>query len=156
MAYHAILSTFPNKTFRLSPLFVGFLVIFLFMNVCCVNGSSNSDDDDGEDNERYQIHMQYQKQKSPKNHRRYHSRHSDRQRNRRNDRPFHHKNVDAETTFSSIDRFYDLSHAYFDGMPVEEGGIPLELSLMKQDGGEGARYDKNDICKKLITIYTYL
>ena len=141
MAYHAILSTFPNKTFRLSPLFVGFLVIFLFMNVCCANSSSSSDDDGADDHERYQNHIQYQKQKTPKNYPRYHSRHSDRQRNRRNDGSFHHRNVDAETTFNSIDRFYDLSHAYFDGMPVEEGAVPLELSLMKQDGGEGARYD---------------
>ena len=114
MAYHAILNTSPNKTFRLSPLFVGFLVIFLFMNVCCANSSSSSDDDGAEDYERYQNHIQYQKQKTPKNHPRYHSRHSDRQRNRRNDGLFHHRNVDAETTFNSIDRFYDLSHAYFD------------------------------------------
>ena len=45
----------------------------------------------------------------------------------------------SSTHFDSIDRFYDLSHDYFDGMPVEEGGIPLEFSLTKQDEGEGAR-----------------
>ena len=136
MAYHKILNMLPNKTFRASTFFVVLLVIFSCMNVCCANSSSSSGE---EDYKRYQSHIQHQKQKTPKNHHHYHSRHSERQRNRRNEGTFHHRNVDTETNFNSADRFYDLSYAYFDGMPVEEGGIPLELSLMKQDGGEGAR-----------------
>ena len=108
-------------------------LLFCF-HFCCAN-SSCSDGAGCDDRYHHHNHIQYQKQKTSKN---YHQHHSDRQRNKRNEEMAYHKK-DAESSFNSIDRFYDLSHAYFDGMPVEEGGIPLELSLMKQDGGEGAR-----------------
>ena len=128
MAYHRTFKTYPNKQFKVLQVV---LLITFFFHLCCANSSSQ-----------HHNHIHYQKQKTPKNSPQHHSHHSDRQRSRRNEeRTFHrHNDVDAAgLNFDSIDRFYDLSHAYFDGMPVEEGGIPLEMSLMKQDGGEGAR-----------------
>ena len=108
--------TYPNKSFKKSQ--VVLLIIFL-LALCCANG------------ERYQSnHSHHQKQKTKSHH---HHSHSDKQRNRRDQTTFHAPN------FNSVDRVYDLSHPYFDGMPLEEGAIPLELSLVKQDFGEGAR-----------------
>ena len=111
MAFNPL--TYPNKSFKKSP--VVLLIIFL-VDLCFANG------------ERYHNHLHHQKQKT--SHRHHHHSHSDKQRNRR-DQTFHN--------FNSVDRIYDLSHSYFDGMPLEEGAIPLELSLVKQDVGEGAR-----------------
>ena len=34
---------------------------------------------------------------------------------------------------------YDLSYAYYEEMPVREGGIPPEISLVEQDEGHGVR-----------------
>ena len=137
MSYHQKTINCPKRASRHSQ--VAFLLIF-FLNVCYGNSSRNSEN--GANDERYPNQIQYQKQNIPKSYHHHPSHHSeDRQRNRRNEGTFHHlRNMDAhESKFDSIDRFYDLSHAYFDGMPVEEGGIPLELSLTKQDEGEGAR-----------------
>ena len=137
MSYHKIPMNCPNRALRHSQ--VAFLLIF-FLNVCY--GNSSISRENGAD-ERYPNHIQYQKQNIPKSYHHHHQSHhaENRQRKRRNEGTFHHlRNMDAhESSFESIDRFYDLSHAYFDGMPVEEGGIPLELSLTKQDEGEGAR-----------------
>ena len=135
MAYNQIPLNYPSKVFR--PSQIAFLLIF-YLNFCYANSSHSANGAD----ERYPNHIQYQKQKIPKNYHHHHSHHSeDRQRIRRNEGTFHHSgSIDSDgSNFDSIDRFYDLSHAYFDGMPVEEGGIPLEFSLTKQDEGEGAR-----------------
>ena len=134
MAYYHIPINYPCKVFKTSQ--IAFLLIF-FLNVCYANSSHsamNSAD------ERYPNHFQYQKQQIPKNYHHHHSHHSEgrKNRNRRNEESYQNLDTD-ETHFDSIDRFYDLSHTYFDGMPVEEGGIPLEFSLTKQDEGEGAR-----------------
>ena len=130
MAYRLTLNKCPNKTFKPSP--IGLLVI-LYFSVCCANSSSSAG------NERYHNHFQYQKQNTATKNYHHHSHHLDRQRNRRNEGTLHHRNVDAKTAFNSINRFYDLSYAYFEDMPVEEEGTPLELMITKQDVGEGVR-----------------
>ena len=134
MAHNQININFPSKVFK--PSQIAFLLTF-FLSVCNANSSHSSTNSA---DERYSNHIQYQKQKTPKNYHRLSSYHSEevKKRNRRNEGSFQHLDSD-QTHFDSIDRFYDLSHAYFDGMPVEEGGIPLEFSLTKQDEGEGAR-----------------
>jgi hypothetical protein len=35
--------------------------------------------------------------------------------------------------------FFDLTHPYDEKMPVRENGVPLELSPVQQDDGNGAR-----------------
>ena len=40
---------------------------------------------------------------------------------------------------SSNHAFYDLSHAYYQEMPVKESGFPPEISLVEQDEGHGLR-----------------
>ena len=121
--------SYSNKSFKISQVV---LLIILWLELCCCARSSVLSDD------RYHNQMHYQKQKT-KNHNYYHHHHHhnlDRQRSRRD---HDEKLFQQESNFNSIDRFYDLSHALFDGMPLEEGAIPLETSLVKQDVGEGTR-----------------
>ena len=124
---HLSLNCHPNRYFKAAKIL---LLSCVFLNLCCAERND----------ERTNSHIDYQKQKI-KNHNHYHHHqhysHLYRQRSRRNDgvETFHK----SSSNLNSVDRFYDLSHAYFDGMPVDDGGSPIELSLLKQDVGEGAR-----------------
>ena len=44
-----------------------------------------------------------------------------------------------EVVQSNSHVFYDLSHAYYQEMPVKESGYPPEISLVEQDEGHGLR-----------------
>jgi len=52
--------------------------------------------------------------------------------------------------FTSCDHhhlvIYDLSHELYQGMPSEETSTPLEVSMVKQDHGDGARSEYYDFC----------
>ena len=53
---------------------------------------------------------------------------------------------------------YDLSHELFQGMPFEETSTPLEVSMVKQDHGRGARLVSRHatLIRFLNTLFVYL
>ena len=62
----------------------------------------------------------------------------------------------ATLTFHpSTCRVYDLSHELFQGMPSTETSTPLEVSMVHQDHGKGARYcnQKYQPAARLVKIY---
>ena len=125
MAFTSPLRSHSTLSFKRHLTILLLVAVVFAIDMCCANTSSVNRNH--YHNNHLMQHHNTQKQRT-KNH---HFPHSDKHRYRGRDR--RHSSISSSV--------FDLSHAYFDGMPFEEGAMPFELlsDPVKQDVGDGAR-----------------